>query len=191
MTHLSKSTNNTESSDSDIGRPTTLCLKLCTREPQAHLQETGHGQGCQAWLCYPSLSIMTYCNGIFWVSDPSTEPHDGRFHRTVVFCTNKTSYQPVPSLGRDVWPASATVTGLRLYETTSLLNEQVLWDSKVLLLRKNLWLTALSAVIHYCNSSVEARCGREGMFYILLIKSQSFSGSVSWTVTFTSVSPEV
>lgn len=86
MTHLCKSTNNTESSVSDIGRPITLCLKLCTREPQAHLQETRHGQGCQAWLCYPSPSIMTYCNGMFWVSDPSTESHDGRFHRTVVFC---------------------------------------------------------------------------------------------------------
>lgn len=92
---------------------------------------------------------------------------------------NTTSHQPGPSLDRVVRPASAAVTGLRLYEILKLLFEQVLWDSISIPSQKDC-LIALSAVIHCCHTGVVTRCGERGVFYNLLIKLQSFSGPVSW-----------
>ena len=115
---------------------------------------------------------------VYSIVRSSTEPHDGRFHRTLVFC--------LPT--RSVINLLQVRTGIPkplccCDRTQALWDHKCFWDSKVLF-RKSLCLTALSAVIHCCNTSVEARWGQRGIFYILLIKSQSFGEFVSWNCDF-------
>ena len=176
VTHLSQSTNTTESSISDIGQPPTLCLKFFVSENHRPISRR-RDMGKIVHVCFPSLVYHDLLQWYILLSDPlqnhmmvdSTGPWCSVYQQDQLSTFSK-SGQGSPSL-------SAAVTGLGLYETTNVF--KIPKSSS-----ESLCLTALSAVIHCCNTSVEARWGQRGIFYILLIKSQSFGEFVSWNCDF-------
>lgn len=117
VTHLSQSTNTTESSISDIGQPPTLCLKFFVSENHRPISRR-RDMGKIVHVCFPSLVYHDLLQWYILLSDPlqnhmmvdSTGPW-GSVYQQDQLSTFK-SGQGSPSL-------SAAVTGLRLYETTN------------------------------------------------------------------------
>lgn len=82
---------------------------LCTREPQAHLQETRNRQDVRHGSAFPLSITRSLCCSLSVRSSYRTTrweiPQD-----CGILWTHKTRYQSAPSLDRGAWPASAAVS---------------------------------------------------------------------------------